>query len=273
MSADQDGSAESNARDETSRAGARSRHPAAPHLNWFGRIVIWRGVRWFVWVFFRVLYGLKPTGDVKLPPSGPVLFVCNHQSHYDPPAIGSLVYRRPCGYVARASLFKHAAFAWLIRSLGAVPMDPAGRSRSALRAAEGVLGQGGSMLMFPEGTRTPDGTIKPFKPGFLLLLRRTKPIVVPVAIEGMFDVWPRSRSKPRWRAKATAVNVGEAVPSEELLAMGEKELLDWLRTRIEELRLEAREHLRKRTNGRVPAAGAADQPYWEQDESPAGSAA
>ena len=121
------------------------------------------------------------------------------------------------------------------------------------------------MLMFPEGSRSPDGALQPFKPGFLLLLRRTKPQVIPVAIEGMFDVWPRHRSKPRWRARATAVNVGDAVEAETLLAMEDGDALAWLRTRIEELRLEAREDLRQRTNGRAPVPGLADQPYWEHE--------
>ena len=214
--------------------------------------------------FFRVLYRLRMRGRDRVPRAGALIYVVNHQSHFDPPLVGVTVNDRPCAFLARASLFEWKPFAWLIRSLNAIPLERERGGREALRSAIGVLEQGRCVLLFPEGTRTRDGSLGRFKRGFLLLARKTGATVVPVAIEGAHDVWARGRSRPHMFGRIMTM-VGEPIEAEELLAGGDDAAVERVRRAIEGMRLVLREALRRRTKGRVPKEGAGDVAYWERE--------
>jgi 1-acyl-sn-glycerol-3-phosphate acyltransferase len=177
-----------------------------------------------------------------VPETGPLIYVCNHQSHFDPPLVGVLVADRPCAFLARASLFRFRPFAWLIGTLNAIPLHRGQGSGGALRAAVAELEAGRCVLLFPEGTRTPDGAIHRFKPGFTFLAKRTGAMVVPVAVEGARDVWPRQRRFPRLWGRI-ALKAGRPVPADELLAGGTEAAIERIRGEIETLREELRAEL------------------------------
>jgi 1-acyl-sn-glycerol-3-phosphate acyltransferase len=119
--------------------------------------------------------------------------------------------------------------------------------------------------MFPEGTRNEDGRTKAFRPGVALLARKADVPIVPMAIEGATDVWPKGARLPAptgW----LEVEVGEPIPPETVRSWareGSDVLLEHLRRRIEELRMNCRARLRARSGGRFPPPGPADRPYWE----------
>ena len=216
---------------------------------------------------FRVAYRLGITGRDRLPRSGGILVVSNHQSFLDPPVCGSVILDRPYTIIARKSLFRFAPFGALIRSFGAVPIERGSGDTGALRTALEQLAAGRCVFMFPEGTRNEDGRTKPFKPGVALLARKAGVPIVPMAIEGARDAWPKGRSLPAptgW----IEVEVGEPIPPDVAQAWareGGEVLLERVRHRIEELRMRCRARLRERSGGRFPPPGPADRPYWEQD--------
>ncbi|MEX0611044.1 MAG: lysophospholipid acyltransferase family protein [Pirellulales bacterium] len=160
---------------------------------------LWYALLWCVcWSVSQVLFRFRFTGRDHVPKTGPVLLAANHQSHLDPVLIG-IACPRPTGALARRELF-FWPLGWLIRSLGAVPIDRGrGAALSGFKATLKSLREGQTMLVFPEGTRTHDGQLQPFHSGFCALARRSGATIVPVAIVGAFAALPRGRAFPRPR--------------------------------------------------------------------------
>ena len=192
-------------------------------------------VRWM----FRIVYGVRASAAGTVPARGPLIFVANHQSHLDPPLVGSVVLDRPCAFLARASLFRFRPFGMMIRFFNAVPIEREGRGTSAMRAALAELDAGRCVLVFPEGTRSPDGELRRFKPGFLLLVKKTGAAVVPVAVEGTHSIWPRSRRCPRLRGRID-VRIAPALAAEDVLAGGTEAAVARIRDTIAAMQAELR---------------------------------
>lgn len=147
-------------------------------------------------VVWSLVYWVNYSGKENIPSRGPVLVVCNHQSHFDPPVVGAGVPRR-MWYFGRRSLFHIRPVRWFFSSLGGIPVDVEGSPLAGVRISLRQLQAGRVLLIFPEGTRTWDGNVGAFRPGFAMLARRTRAAILPVAIEGAFHAWPRWRSLPR----------------------------------------------------------------------------
>jgi 1-acyl-sn-glycerol-3-phosphate acyltransferase len=156
---------------------------------------LWYGVLWCpCWAIAVLAFRFRSTGREHVPATGPVLLVSNHQSHLDPVLVG-VACPREVRSLARHSLF-FWPLSWLIRSLGAVPIDRERGGLGGIRTTLKLLGAGEAVLVFPEGTRTKDGRLQPLMPGFCALARRSGATVVPVAIEGAFDAMPRGSRIP-----------------------------------------------------------------------------
>src|SRR6185369_6071241 len=116
-----------------------------------------------------------------IPREGGGLILSNHQSNLDPYVIG-LCSDRLLSYVARVTLFRFKPFGWFITWLGAIPIDREGSGIAGLKETLKRLKQGDLVLLFPEGTRTPDGDVRPLKPGFCAIARRCGLPLVPMAL-------------------------------------------------------------------------------------------
>lgn len=216
-----------------------------------------RAFYWFCWWFclgvLTLFFRLRRYHTERFPREGAFLIAANHQSHLDPPSIGVCNTTRPTHFLARAGLFKNRAFAWLITAVNSVPIKEESGDLGAIREILARLGTGVPVLVFPEGARTPDGEVHEFKRGIALLLKRAECPVVPVAIEGAYDAFPRHRRIPRLLGCRIAVMVGRPIPHEELLKDGAEAGLARLRQEIETMRSELRAKLRAATNGRYPS--------------------
>jgi 1-acyl-sn-glycerol-3-phosphate acyltransferase len=122
--------------------------------------------------------------------------VANHSSFLDPPLVGGASPRQ-LSFMAKAELFRVPLFGGLIRRLNARPVRREGADAGALRTALRILQEGGVLLMFPEGTRGPEGTLREPKPGAAMLAVMSGARVVPVFIRGSGRAWPRGRRLPR----------------------------------------------------------------------------
>ena len=120
------------------------------------------------------------------------------------------------------------------------------------------LALGHPVVLFPEGSRSPDGAPLPFKRGVALLLKRSRCPVVPVAVEGCAEAFPKGARFPRLWGKRIAVMVGHPISHDELLKDGPDAALARLTGEIESMRLELRSKLRAATNGRYPPRGPGD---------------
>lgn len=142
------------------------------------------------------LLRLRCHGRSHIPPSGGALVLSNHQSNFDPVLVG-LCSNRRLNYLARLTLFRFPPFRWLIQSLDAIPIDREGSGLGGVKETLKRLKAGEMVLIFPEGTRTSDGQVQALKPGFSAIARRAGVPLVPVAVDGAYDAWPRHRRWPR----------------------------------------------------------------------------
>jgi len=134
---------------------------------------------------------------------GPALFISNHQSLLDAPVIlrafPSSIRRRLAPAMGEAALRGHskAALFWARMAFNVylISDDPS-RAQEALRHAGHLADQGYSTLLFPEGERTLDGQLQPFRPGVGVMVERLRLPVVPLLIKGLFEVWPRTQERP-----------------------------------------------------------------------------
>ncbi len=157
--------------------------------------IFYDAIRWFCRVVFVATYRVRCEGRQYLPPSGGAMVLSNHQSYLDPIAAGVACPRR-LSAVARQTLFRFALFRWLIDSLGAFPLDQEGSGLSGVKQWLKHLRQGELLLIYPEGARTFDGQLLPLKPGFAAIARRARVPLVPLAIDGAFQAWPRWQLLP-----------------------------------------------------------------------------
>ncbi|QOI99591.1 MAG: 1-acyl-sn-glycerol-3-phosphate acyltransferase [Phycisphaeraceae bacterium] len=191
----------------------------------------------------------------RVPARGPVLIAANHQSFLDPPYVGSHIYGRQLAFIARSGLFRVGPSGWILSALNSIPINEEGAGdAAAIRTTLRVLDQGHAVLIFPEGSRTPDGQTKDFKRGVALLVKRSRCPVVPAAVEGNFDAWPISRPFPRLFGPRVAVMYGEPIPHDELIKDGSDAALDRLRREIEGMRAQLRALLRRHTYNVYPVA-------------------
>jgi 1-acyl-sn-glycerol-3-phosphate acyltransferase len=174
-------------------------------------------------------YRVRYLGRENIPASGGVLVVSNHQSHLDPPLVG-IGCRRQMNYLARETLFRFAPFRWLISSVNSIPIDRDGIGLGGIKEALRRLKRGEMVLIFPEGTRTRDGKIARFRPGFTALAVRSGAAILPVALDGAFQAYPRSRKFPG--PGRIRVCYGPPMMPAELAGRDERELLAEVERRV-----------------------------------------
>jgi long-chain acyl-CoA synthetase len=147
-----------------------------------------------------LLFRPRVRGLENLPASGPFILSPNHQSYLDPFALVSVLpFRifRQLFFVGAAEYFETPLSAWLARQTNVIPVDADAKLLPAMQAGAFGLRTGKVLVLFPEGERSIDGTVKKFKKGAGLLSEHLDVPIVPVAIDGMFDIWPRHRA-PSW---------------------------------------------------------------------------
>ncbi len=179
-----------------------------------------------------VLYGLRIRGKEHVPREGSVLFISNHQSFLDPLCNGAATADRQYTIIAKRGLFR-GPFGWIIKSLGAKPISDRGGDGEALKISIEELQAGRCVCMYPEGSRSPDGTVQPFRRGLLLLIRKAKPKIVPMGIAGSFSVWPRTRRLPRFLGRLR-VTVGAPIDGSVIAAMPPDEAIALLEEAVRE---------------------------------------
>ena len=160
--------------------------------------VIQRLIEWWSRMFIRSL-GAKITveGRDTIDPTGQYLFVANHSSNADIPAM-FLTAPVPIRYLAKKEVFRLPVVGLAMRRIGMVKVDRQGGSAILEEVNSGiaeVTKRGHSLIIFPEGTRSNDGRPAHFKRGAFRIAISNQLTIVPVSIEGTWDVWaPGSKS-------------------------------------------------------------------------------
>ena len=156
----------------------------------------YRFMRFLSQVAMMLYFRMRVFGVGRFPKTGGVLLVSNHQSFLDPLLATCAVYREG-NYMARDTLFANPLFGRLIASLNAFPVKRGAGDVGAVKETLRRLKAGKVVLVFPEGTRTRDGSIGTINPNSLSIARRAGVAIVPAVVDGAYEAWPRSKSLPR----------------------------------------------------------------------------
>jgi 1-acyl-sn-glycerol-3-phosphate acyltransferase len=214
----------------------RARHPGTSLAG----LLFFELIRMLAAAAMILLYRLRWRGGSNVPRTGPLLIVANHQSFLDPPMVGVMCAPRHLDFIARGGLFENPSFARLITALNSIPIKEDGGDVAAMKEALARLAQGKAVLIFPEGSRTHDGNMVGFKRGVSVLVKRANCPVLPVGIDGPFEVWPRARKVPRLFGIRIAGVIGRPIPHDELLRDGPDAALRRLEREVSALADQAR---------------------------------
>ncbi len=159
--------------------------------------VYWSIVHFLLMPAFRLIFPARILGRDQIPAEGGCLLAANHQSFLDIPLFAYAVWPAHVAFVARDTLARSRWLDYVMARCGTVLVRRGQADLAAIRRIALHLESGDRVAIFPEGTRTVDGSIGPFKKGAVLAARMAGVPIVPCAITGSFEAWPRSRRLPR----------------------------------------------------------------------------
>lgn len=160
---------------------------------------------YWIRVAFDMFFRGEVAGLEHLPPDGAFLIAANHASHLDPPMIGSQVPRQ-MSFFARKTLWSSPLASWWLDAVGTIPVDrDGGQDVGALKRVLRALASGRVMILFPEGTRSPDGELQAPKPGIGFIVCKAQVPVVPARIFGSFAAFGKGTKFPRFGTPLTVV--------------------------------------------------------------------
>jgi 1-acyl-sn-glycerol-3-phosphate acyltransferase len=175
---------------------ASSSRKSSPVLDRsLGKRLWYRLVQLIVSQVLSICGGIRATGRENIPKSGGAIMVSNHLSHLDVFVLGILL-QRPLNYVARSTLFV-PIIGPFIRSVGGFPIQRDGKGSEGFKETLRRVRAGGIVTFFPEGTRSDTGELADLKPGIVALASRAGVPIVPAAIAGTYEAWPKRNKFPR----------------------------------------------------------------------------
>ena len=157
---------------------------------------VYEAMRLFLYFSSGLLYRLRCFGTENIPEEGGAVLASNHQSFLDPAFMGPSSHRQ-IFFLTRASAFRNPFLGPFIRCFNAFPVKRGRADLEAFRKSVEILSSGRLLMVFPEGTRSQDGTIGKMGPGVATIAQRAGSPIVPIALRGAYEAWPRHQAIPR----------------------------------------------------------------------------
>jgi 1-acyl-sn-glycerol-3-phosphate acyltransferase len=203
--------------------------------SWWVQGFLWKIGRVFFQFIAVLMFHIRTFNRWNIPSTGGALLVTNHQSFLDPWLIG-IAIKRQIHYMARDSLFQGGLTQWMMESTNTFPIRRGRADSTAVREAIARLNKGYLVNIFPEATRSADGTIGPIAAGVAIIVHRSKAPVIPIVIDGAFEAWPRNQKFPS--CKPVRILYGEPIGHAELAGLSADEIA--VRIREEMVKLQTR---------------------------------
>ena len=176
-----------------------------------------------LWVLFKILFFMKFEGRENIEKGKNVVLMGNHQCMLDPVCLALCVPDREIHFMGKKELWNNKALGWLFTKVHGFPVDRGNVDMAAIRTAMGILKEGNTLGIFPEGTRSKAGHMLPLLGGASMLAFKSGCDVVPVYIDGNYKPFRR-----------ITVRVGKPISMEEIkTAYSGKTALDEVTRRME----------------------------------------
>ncbi len=180
----------------------------------------YKAIRAVLLILYKIFFGFKYFGSDRVPEeaeSRGVILAPNHASYLDPPILG-ISLKRQVTYLAKEYLFRALFVGTVLRGIGAFPIRTKADDFRTLRELVRMLKEGQCVVVFPEGTRSPDGAIRQAESGVGFLAAKSGAYVVPVYIQGSFEAFPKGANF--FKCRPIKVYYGRAfIPAEDAALM------------------------------------------------------
>ncbi|MEX2641551.1 MAG: lysophospholipid acyltransferase family protein [Balneolales bacterium] len=183
---------------------------ADPHRIWPNRIFMFFGQN-----FTRLnpFWDKKISGLDKVDLSRPTIFVGNHQSFMDMPLLGGLPFKMK--WVSKIELFRVPVVGWHLRMAGHISVDRGQKGAiQSLQNIQPYMEAGVPVMMFPEGTRSRKGDLKPFKNGAFIVAKEHNYCIQPIVIQGTYNILPPGEWLAKWKGKVFVSILDPVNPSD-----------------------------------------------------------
>ena len=200
--------------------------------SWWVQGFLWKIGRVFFQFIAVLMFHIRTFNRWNIASTGGALLVTNHQSFLDPWLIG-IAIKRQIHYMARDSLFQGGLTQWMMESTNTFPIRRGRADSTAVREAIARLNKGYLVNIFPEATRTSDGTIGPIAAGVAIIVHRCQAPVIPIVIDGAFEAWPRNQKFPS--CKPIRILYGTPISHAELATLSADEIAVRIRREMVDL--------------------------------------
>lgn len=195
----------------------------------------WAARAWARWILWASGTPVTCEGLDNIRADRPQIFVANHVSWYDVYALAAAIPKR-YRFVAKKELARIPIFGTAWKAAGHIAVDRSDRASAIQSLAEAgrlLRRDNSSVVIFPEGTRSPTGELLPFKKGAFMLALQTGVEIIPVAVLGTRRIQP----KGGWRIRSGPIilRFGEPIPTSRYSEAERDELIELVRSRIQAL--------------------------------------
>lgn len=173
------------------QAGEGSKQEQAPRPNMHRRTVIYTLVVMLYALVAKVLFFVRIEGREQIPKDRNCVLMGNHQCLLDPLMLALCVPDREIHFMGKKELFENPVLGWVFRKVHGFPVDRGNIDMGAIRTAMGVLKNGDTLGIFPEGTRSRSGHMLPLLGGASMLALRSGCDVIPIYIDGRYRLFHR----------------------------------------------------------------------------------
>jgi 1-acyl-sn-glycerol-3-phosphate acyltransferase len=157
---------------------------------------------------FRVIH------PERLIENGPALICSNHVSFFDPPLV-SISFQKEIHFLDRHTLYSNPIARWIFPRVNVTPIDQDRASMAGLKTAVRLLKDGHRVLIFPEGSRSPDGQLQPAAGGAGLVVAKSRAPVIPMRLFGAYEALPYGASTPRFTTVTAVVGQPLTFPEQD----------------------------------------------------------
>lgn len=175
------------------------------------------------YLYFKFFFRLKIYGKENIK-KGRCLVAPNHTSFFDPPLIAG-AWPGTAAFLARKTLFKSRFSSYILDCLHTYPVGGTADDLSSLKVIGQLLQADQAVVIFPEGSRSPDGTLATVKSGVGMIAMRNNAPIIPVYIDGTFEAWPRTQRFPSFCGKIACI-FGKPIYPEQFAHLPRKEAYD-----------------------------------------------